>query len=122
MQESEIVCDKERSWDVGSKPGGVSHTGAMDMGVNIYGSVEDCWHGDYNEAPVFGEVWTEKHRVFHRDCYIFPGGVTWSASSLSLPSTNRRSLPIKHSLSEPYSRSDPVQSPIDWLIVRLQVS
>jgi len=51
-------CGEGRMWDVGSKAGGASYIGAMDMGGNVWEWVEDCWHESYASAPANGEAWT----------------------------------------------------------------
>ncbi|MBU0554068.1 SUMF1/EgtB/PvdO family nonheme iron enzyme [Myxococcota bacterium] len=64
-------CGQGRTWDVGSKPAGVSYVGALDMAGNVREWVEDCWHTDYNGAPTNGGAWTEG---CSSGANLFPGG------------------------------------------------
>ena len=51
-------CGTGGTGPVGSKPAGVSWSGAHDMSGNLWEWVEDCWHGDYKGVPpVDGAAW-----------------------------------------------------------------
>ena len=42
---------------VGSRPGGASYVGALDMAGNVWELVQDCRHDSYDGAPAEGSAW-----------------------------------------------------------------
>ena len=52
MRDDLVGCGKDRTWEVGSKPAGVSPYGAHDMAGNVSEWVSDWYgEGDYASAP-----------------------------------------------------------------------
>jgi len=72
---------------VGSHPAGASPFGVMDMGGNVAEWVEDCWHQNYNGAPVDGSAWVT-------DCYsdnyqVAPRGGDWTGPARAMHVSSR---------------------------------
>ncbi len=61
--------------------------GLYDMAGNVWEWTQDCWHDNYNGAPVNGEAWLESKRG---DCSlrIIRGG-TWNLRSTSIRPAER---------------------------------
>jgi len=79
-------CGDEGTSPVGSRPGGASPYGALDMSGNALEWVEDCGHRDYDGAPTDGTPWTT-------DCDgldVARGGSFWSVAPLVRAATRHR--------------------------------
>lgn len=55
--EGEPGCGMSATWPAGSKPGGASPYGVLDMAGNVWEWVEDCWHNTHDGAPSDGSAW-----------------------------------------------------------------
>jgi formylglycine-generating enzyme required for sulfatase activity len=64
--------------------------GLYDMGGNVWQWVEDCYHGDYNEAPIDGSAWIAG------DCsrHVVRGG-SWGDLPGTVRSTSRGGIPTE---------------------------
>jgi formylglycine-generating enzyme required for sulfatase activity len=83
-------------WD-GKQPAPVgsfepNRFGLYDMVGNVWAWVEDCWHGNYDDAPADGTVWTEGGNCKSR---VVRGG-GWDNAPLNLRAANRDRLATDH--------------------------
>jgi len=51
-------CNRQWTWEVGSRPDGASPYGVLDMLGNASEWVEDAYHESYEGAPADGSAWT----------------------------------------------------------------
>jgi formylglycine-generating enzyme required for sulfatase activity len=65
-----VGCGTGATFDVGSKAGGASPYGVMDMAGNAWEWVQDRWHAGYTDAPADGSAWEEPTSC----CRVFRGG------------------------------------------------
>jgi formylglycine-generating enzyme required for sulfatase activity len=57
--------------------------GLYDMAGNVWQWVQDCYHGDYKEAPTDGSAWTSGH------CNRVVRGGSWGSGPRGLRSAGR---------------------------------
>jgi formylglycine-generating enzyme required for sulfatase activity len=82
------VFQAKRTAPVGSKqPNGI---GLYDMSGNVWERVQDCWHMDFNGAPVDGLSWLEEH---DGDCARRVGrGGSWDTTPVFIQVSSRNSF------------------------------
>jgi len=83
-------CGTGLTWAVGSKPGGASFVGGLDMAGNVGEWVEDCWHSDYSGAPGTASAWLTnctmaETRVVRGGSFVDVGGDIRTAGRWSSP-------------------------------------
>ena len=83
-------CGTGGTWAEGSKPSGLSASGALDMAGNVWEWVEDCWHTDLSGAPTDGSAWTLGCTATDR---VYRGGGFHSPAALIRSATRHHNDP-----------------------------
>ena len=79
-----LGCGTGGTLAVGSKAAGTSWCGTLDMSGNLWEWTEDCWHGDYTDAPDDGSAWVSPA---NSDRAMRGGGI--NAGAVSMRSAER---------------------------------